>query len=98
MSTWRPITEVQFWKRWLPAWMHAPVILLFWGSMGSVFVGLCLVFFYYLKASDYDIDEVGKIPRENVYYDRSGKIIDLSGTGGVKIIGRADISDDLVQA
>jgi penicillin-binding protein 1A len=78
--------------------MHAPVILLFWGSIGSVFVGLCLVFFYYLKASDYDIDEVGKIPRENVYYDRSGKIIDLSGTGGVKIIGRADISDDLVHA
>jgi membrane peptidoglycan carboxypeptidase len=78
--------------------MHAPVIIIFWVSIGASFVGLCLVFFYYLKASDYDLDEVGKMPRENVYYDRSGKIIDLSGTGGFKIIKRADIPDDLVNA
>lgn len=78
--------------------MHAPVVLMFWASVSSAFVGLGLVFFYYLKASNYDLDEVGKMPRENVYYDRSGKTIDLSGTGGIEIIKRAEVPDDLVHA
>lgn len=98
MSTWRPISKTQFWRRWLPAWMHTPVILMFWTSLTMFFIGLGVVFFYYQKASDFDLDEVGKLPRQNIYYDRNGKVIDLPDEGGRKIIQRSDIPDDLVNA
>ncbi len=61
-------------------------------------VGLGVVFFYYLKASDFDLDEVGKLPRQNIYYDRNGKVVDVPDQGGRKIIQRSDIPDDLVNA
>ncbi len=98
MSTWRPITETIFWRRWLPSWLHTPVILMFWASGIIFIVGLGLVFFYYLKASDYNLDEVGKLPQENIFYDRSGKVLDVPADEGRKIIKRSDIPDDLVHA
>lgn len=98
MSTWRPITKAQFWRRWLPSWLHTPVILMFWASGTSSIVCLGIVFFYYLKASDFDLDEISKLPRENIFYDRSGKSLDVPDEGGRKIIHRSDIPDDLVNA
>lgn len=98
MSTWRPITKTQFWIRWLPAWMHTPVILTFWTSVILLLVGLGVAFFYYLKASEYDLDEVGKLPKENIYYDRKGNAIDVPDKGSRKIIKRSDIPDELVHA
>lgn len=98
MSTWRPITKTQFWRRWLPAWMHTPVVLMFWTLFSILVVGLGVVFFYYLKASDFDLEEVSKLPKENIYYDRKGKAIDVPDTGGRKIIKRSDIPDDLINA
>jgi membrane peptidoglycan carboxypeptidase len=98
MSTWRPITNTRFWRKWLPAWMHTPVIFFFWSSVGISLVLLGIIFFYYIKASDFDLDEVGKLPSENVYYDHAGNVIEMPESGGRKIINRSDIPDELVQA
>ncbi|MES2982740.1 MAG: transglycosylase domain-containing protein [Verrucomicrobiota bacterium] len=61
-------------------------------------VGLGVVFFYHQKASDFDLNEVGKLPRQNIFYDRNGKSIEVPDEGGRKIIERSDIPDDLVNA
>jgi membrane peptidoglycan carboxypeptidase len=98
MSTWRPITKASFWMRWLPAWLHAPVIFMFWASMGLLVAGLGVVFYYYLKASEFDLKEVGKLPKQNTYYDRSGKPIEVPDDGARKNVTRSDIPDDLVHA
>lgn len=98
MSTWRPITKTEFWRRWLPAWMHTPVILFFWAFVCLGLVGLCVVTFYYIQASDFDLDKVGTLPKENIYHDGSGIVIEMSGVGGSKITKRSDIPDDLVHA
>lgn len=98
MSTWRPISKNSFWRRWLPTWLHAPVILAFWTSIIAFVIGLGIVFFYYLKASDFDLDQVGKLPKQNSYYDRNGKTIEISDQQGIKIASRNDIPDDLVDA
>ncbi len=98
MSTWRPISNTQFWRRWLPSWLHTPVILIFWASGTLFIISLGLAFYYYLKASDFDLDEISKLPEENIFYDRSGKSLDVPDKGGRIIINRSDIPDDLVDA
>lgn len=98
MSTWRPISKTRFWRRWLPAWSHTPVILMFWASLALFISTLGIVFFYYLKASDFDLEEVAKLPRQNVFYDRKGKTINIPDQAGREIVKRTDIPDDLVNA
>lgn len=98
MSTWRPITEARFWMRWLPACLHAPLLMLFWASLCLLVVGLGVIFYYYLEASKFDLDEVGKLPKENTYYDRSGKLIDVPDDRAGKNVKRSDIPEDLVHA
>jgi penicillin-binding protein 1A len=56
------------------------------------------MFYYYLEASKFDLDEVGKLPKENTYYDRSGKLIDVPDDRAGKNVKRADIPEDLVHA
>ncbi|MFN5578728.1 MAG: transglycosylase domain-containing protein [Akkermansiaceae bacterium] len=98
MSTWRPITEARFWMRWLPACLHTPLLMLFWASLCLLVVGLGVMFYYYLEASKFDLDEVGKLPKENTYYDRSGKLIDVPDDRAGKNVKRSDIPEDLVHA
>lgn len=78
--------------------MHTPVVFMFWAILGVIVVGLGVVFFYYLKAAEYDLDEVAKLPKENHYFDKNGKAIEVPDDGGRKIIKRSDIPDDLVNA
>lgn len=98
MSTWRPITEARFWMRWLPVCLHTPLVMMFWASLCLLVVGLGVMFYYYLEASKFDLDEVGKLPKENTYYDRSGKLIDVPDDRAGKNVKRADIPEDLVHA
>ncbi len=98
MSTWRPITGVTIWKRWLPVWMHAPVVLLFQVMVVVLILILGVCFFYYLLASRFDLDEVGKLPRGNVYYDRLDQEIEVPNASTGKLIDRDEIPDFLVQA
>ena len=98
MSTWRPIEKTPIWKRWLPAWLHVPVVILFQlGIAGSV-IGLGVVFFYFILASRFDLDEVAKLPQATVYYDRSGKELDAPGESGRRMVERSEIPDFMVEA
>lgn len=98
MSTWRPITKTSLWKRWLPGWLHGPVVLLFQIFLALTFLVLGVMFFYFLVASKFDLDEVTELPRGNTYYDRSGKEIDIPGAGGRKVVTRDEIPEFLVEA
>lgn len=98
MSTWRPITKASLWKRWLPAWLHGPVVLLFQIALAMGVVVLGIVFFYFLVASKFDLGEVSELPRGNTYYDRSGKEIDIPGSGGRKLVKRDALPEFLVDA
>jgi membrane peptidoglycan carboxypeptidase len=98
MSTWRPIAKTPLWKRCLPEWLHVPVVLLFQIAIAMAVVLLGLVFFYYIVASKFDLDEVAKLPGAVTLYDRSGKEIEAPGVGGRRIAKRGDIPDFMVKA
>lgn len=98
MSIWRPISKTPLWKRCLPAWLHAPVVLFFQLSLVLLVLMLGVLFFYYLKASKFDLDEVSQLPRENEYFDRTGRELESNETGGRKMVKRADIPDALIEA
>jgi len=98
MSTWRPITKMPLWKRWLPAWLHSPLVLLFQLTLGLAVILLGVVFFYFIVASKFDLDEVTELPRGNEYFDRNGKQIEIAGGGGRVVIKRPDLPDFLVKA
>lgn len=98
MSTWRPTAKTPLWIRWLPAWLHAPVILLFQISLGMLVLFLGLVFFYFIMASKFDLEEVAKLPGGIVLYDRNGKEIDAPGVTGRRIVTRSEIPDFMVKA
>ncbi len=98
MSTWRPIEKTPWWKRLLPAWAHVPVALLFQLCIVAAVVVLGVVFFYFLLASKFDLDEVAKLPRGTVYLDRNGTELDVAGAGGRKVVKRAEIPAFMVEA
>ncbi len=98
MSTWRPLSKTPFWKRYLPLWLHAPVAILFQIFLMVAILGLGLIFYFYVKAAKYDLHEVAKLPRQNIFYDRSGNTMDLPDTGGRKIVERSEIPDDFIKA
>jgi len=98
MSTWRPIHPPPFWKRWLPEWLHGPVQL---GLQLTVLSAVALsgfVFFYFMLAMRFDLEEVAKLPAGTTYYDRKGDEITAPGDSGRKLVTREDIPDFLVQA
>lgn len=98
MSTWRPIAKTPFWKRWLPTWLHGSVILVFQIALASLVLFLGVVFFYYLMASKFDLDEVTKLPKSIVLYDRNGKEIDAPSATGRRVVERNEIPDFMVKA
>lgn len=99
MSTWRPITKMPLWKRWLPGWLHSPLVLLFQIFLGMMVIALGIVFFYFIAAAKFDLDEVTELPRANTYFDRSGKRIEVGGDGGGReVIKRSEIPEFLVMA
>jgi len=98
MSTWRPIENTPRWKQWLPPWLHAPVGILFQLSVLAAVIGLGVVFFYFILASRFDLDEVAKLPRATVYHDRSGKELEAPGESGRRVVERGEIPDFMVKA
>ncbi|MEO5912651.1 MAG: transglycosylase domain-containing protein [Luteolibacter sp.] len=98
MSTWRPIHPLPFWKRWLPAWLHGPVKLLFQLSITGLIVGCGVAFFYFMLASRFDMEEVAKLPSGTVFLDRKGVEITAPGSVGRKLVKREDIPDFLVKS
>jgi len=78
--------------------MHGPVVLLFQLSLGAIVIALGIIFFYFLVASKFNLDEVSQIPRGTVFYDRTGQEIIAPGVGGRKTVKRAEIPDFLVEA
>ena len=88
MSTWRPIENIPRWKRWLPTWLHAPVVIMFQLSVAATVIGLGVVFFYFILASRFELDEVAKLPRATVYHDRAGKELEVPGESGRRVVER----------
>ena len=82
----------------MPDWLHVPVVLLFQISIAMAVVLLGLVFFYYIVASKFDLDEVAKLPEAVTLYDRNGKEMEAPGVGGRRIAKRGDIPDFMVKA
>jgi len=78
--------------------MHGPVVLGFQISLVAAVAFLGLVFFYFLAASRFDLDDVAKLPAAIVLYDRNGKEIDSPGASGRRIAKRADIPEFMVEA
>jgi membrane peptidoglycan carboxypeptidase len=98
MSTWRPIEKTPLWKRCLPGWLHGAVALVFHLSVAAAVVVLGLIFFYFIAASKFDLDEVTKLPGGIVLYDRNGKEMDTQGIGGRRNVKRDEIPDLMVEA
>ncbi len=98
MSTWRPIHPPPFWKRWLPAWMHGPVKVVFLLGLTGFVIGAGIVFFYFMLAMRYDLDEVAKLPAGTTYFDRKGVEIAAPGSSGRKLAKRQDLPDFLVKS
>lgn len=82
----------------LPAWFHGPAVFLVQAGIVALVLVLGIAFFYFLAASKFDLDQVGKLPRGTAFYDRNGKEIELPGASGRKMVKRADIPDFLVEA
>jgi penicillin-binding protein 1A len=98
MSTWRPISPLPFWKRWLPEWLHGPLRLAFQiGMLGLVLLS-GFAFFYFMLAMRFDLDEVSRLPAGTMFYDRKGVAIAAPGGAGRRLVTRADIPDFLVKS
>jgi len=78
--------------------MHCPIVLLFQISLALLVIALGVVFFYFLMASKFDLDEVTELPRGNIYYDRNGMEIDVPGVGGRRVVKREELPEFLVEA
>ncbi len=98
MSTWRPIHPPAFWRRWLPGWSHGPVKLLFQLALAGLVLLSAFVFFYFMLAMRFDMDEVAKLPAGTTFYDRKGVEITAPGLSGRKLVKREDIPDFLVKS
>jgi penicillin-binding protein 1A len=56
------------------------------------------VFFYFMLAMRFDLDEVAKLPTGTVFFDRKGEEIAAPGGAGRRLVERADIPDFLVKS
>ena len=98
MSTWRSIPPPRFWQRWLPERLHGPVRWLLRVSIVSLIIFSGGVFFYFLLAMRFDLNEVARLPADAVYYDRRGKELPSPAGAGRKLVTRRDLPDFLVNA
>ena len=78
--------------------MHVFITLFFQLSILALVIILGIGFFYFLAASKFDLEEVGKIPSAPVFYDRSGIEIAAGAAGGRKAVKREEIPSFLVKA
>ena len=90
MSTWRPITPPPFWQRWLPNWLHGLVRLLFQLSIIGVIILSVIIFFYFMLAMKFNLDEVAKLPPGTTFYDRKGIEITAPGGQGHQLVKMPD--------
>ena len=67
-------------------------------SILGLIVFSAFVFFYFMLAMRFDLDEVAKLPSGTTFYDRKGVEITAPGTTGRKLVTRADIPDFLVKS
>ena len=98
MSTWRPIPRLPWWKRWLPEWLHGPAVFAFYTGIFGLVCFFGVVFFYFMLAMRFDLDEVGKLPAGVVFLDRKGVELPLTSGSGRKLAAREDLPDFLVKA
>jgi membrane peptidoglycan carboxypeptidase len=98
MSTWRPIAKTPIWKRCLPDWLHGPAVLAFQLSVAAVVIALGVVFFYFILAYRFDLDEVARLPKGTVFHDRTGKELKASGSASRRVVEREEIPDFMVHA
>ncbi|MEX1049813.1 MAG: transglycosylase domain-containing protein [Akkermansiaceae bacterium] len=98
MSTWHPIHPPPFWQRWLPEWLHGPVRLSFQLAVMAALALSGFVFFYFMLAMRFDLEEVAKLPAGTTYYDRKGDEITAPGGTGRKLVTREEIPDFLVKS
>ena len=98
MSTWRPITPPPFWQRWLPNWLHGLVRLLFQLSIIGVIILSVIIFFYFILAMKFNLDEVAKLPSGTTFYDRKGIEITAPGGQGHQLVTRNDLPKFLVDS
>ncbi len=98
MSTWRPLSPLPFWKRWLPDGLHGPLCLLFQLAVFALIVLSAAAFYYFMLAMRFDLGEVARLPVGTTYYDRKGIEIAAPGGSGRKLVKRENIPDFLVQA
>lgn len=98
MSTWRPIGPIPFWKRWLPEWLHGPVMLAFQCALLGLLALSGFAFFYFMLAMRFNLDEVARLPGGTTFFDRKGVEIAAPGASGRKLVTRTDIPDFLVKS
>jgi len=98
VSTWRPISPLPFWKRWLPECLHGTVDFIIYASVTGGVLLAGVAFFYFMLAMRFDLGEIAKLPAGTAYYDREGTEIAAPGSAGRRLVKRADIPDFLVKA
>lgn len=98
MSTWRPISPPPFWKRCLPEFLHGPVKFCFIAALAGVVAFAGFVFYYFLLAMRFDLEEVERLPVGTIYHDRKGLEIEVPGSSARRLVTRGDIPDFLIQA
>lgn len=82
----------------LPGWSHGPVRLAFQLAVMAAVALVGFVFFYFMLAMRFDLEEVAKLPAGTTYFDRKGEEITAPGGTGRKLVKRDDIPDFLVKS
>lgn len=82
----------------LPECLHGPVGLVFQLSLVAAVAFTGFVFFYFMLAMRFDLEEVAKLPAGTTYFDRKGEEITAPGGTGRKLVKRGDIPDFLVKS
>ena len=97
MSTWRPASRFPKWLSWLPEWSQTPLVWLLRLSIFGLIVFLAIVFFYFLKSSKFDLNEVAAIPARTTILDRNGTEIEAGWGTNRRLARRQDLPDFMIQ-
>ena len=65
--------------------------------IGALVVFLAVAFFYFLKSSKFDIDEVAAIPARATILDRNGKEIEAGWGANRRLARREDLQDFMIE-
>lgn len=98
VSSWRPTRFIPKWKRKLPEWMHAPIILLLSGGCITLLTLLLLVITYVILAAKFPIEKVAELRQSTLFCDRSGVALEIDGAAPLIHVTREQIPDFLVEA